>query len=841
MDPHRTHIPDPARVNDPAHSPHLDTVAQKPTHIGSGTIQSEPAVDAHLHNVPGSEAPEETEGTKMGHAHRVAAGLPAVYQSARFTLREMGLMRGLKTWLEVNQKKGFDCQSCAWPSPDEHRHAFEFCESGVKAVADEATRHSIAGDFFAQHSIEDLQGRSDLWLGQQGRLTRPMIRRPGATHYEEISWEDAFALIGQELNALPTPDAASFYTSGRTSNEAAFLYQLFVRQFGTNNLPDCSNMCHESSGSALNEMIGVGKGCVTLADFEESDCIIIVGQNPGTNHPRMMTTLERAKKNGAHIIAVNPMPESGLMRVVNPNPQEYSNPLEFPIKMLLNKGTILSDDWVPVRINGDLGFFKGVMKEMLADEDAASGSVFDHEFIREHTVGYEELIADLRAASWDEILEATGLSRAQIRRVAEIAMRSKKIIVCWAMGLTQHKNSVPTIQYVLNFLLLGGHIGRPGAGPCPVRGHSNVQGDRTMGIWERMNDKFMESLGKEFNFKPPEPHGADTVETLKGMHAGKIRVFFGLGGNFLSATPDTHYTAAALQKCRLTAHVSIKLNRAHLITGEIGLILPCLGRSEKDRQAGGLQFVTVEDSMGIVNPSVGSLEPHSEYLRSEPAIVAGLAKATLNGKSTVDWDSLVADYDRIREHIEHVITGFENFNERIRKNVFYLLNEARDHRKFNNGIGKAKFITEPLTYIKLEPAQYLLMTIRSHDQFNTHLYGLDDRYRGIYNGRRVIFMNKDDVKEAGLQQGQLVDLTSHFRGEERTIRHFLVAPYDLPRRCTATYYPEGNPLVPINSVADRSNTPTSKSIVITVVPSPDAAEYARGIQQTMRKEKTGAQ
>jgi molybdopterin-dependent oxidoreductase alpha subunit len=824
-----THAPDPARDRDPAHASHLDTVAQKPTHIGAGVPKTLPAEGADHHHVPGAETPEETDGVKMGHAHHVAAGIPAVYQSLRFTLSEMGLGRGLKTWLEVNQKNGFDCQSCAWPSPDDHRHLFEFCESGVKAVADEATKKSIAGDFFSKHSIADLQKKSDYWLGQQGRLVRPMVKRPGGAHYEEITWEDAFRLLADELNALPAPDAAAFYTSGRTSNEAAFLYQLFARQFGTNNLPDCSNMCHESSGAALNESIGVGKGCVKLTDFEQTDCILIMGQNPGTNHPRMMTTLERAKKNGATIISVNPLPETGLMNVVNPNPQEYRNPLAFPVKMLLNKGTPLTDLWLPARINGDLALLKGIMKEMLDAEDKQPGRVFDQTFIQEHTVGYEELIADLRAADWGQILEGSGLIRGQIRQAAEIVMRSKRMIICWAMGLTQHKNSVATIQYAMNLLLLGGHIGRPGAGPCPVRGHSNVQGDRTMGIWERMNDQFMERLGREFHFDPPKRHGTDSVETVKAMHEGKIQAFVGMGGNFLSAMADTEYTAAALQKCRLTAHVSIKLNRAHLITGETALILPALGRSEKDYQAGGLQFVTVEDSMGIINSSRGSLEPHSPHQKSEVAIICGLAKATLGARSTVDWDALMGNYDLIRDRIEAVIPGFERFNARIRENVFYLPNEARDHRKFNNGIGKAKFVAAPLTFPKLAAGQYLMMTIRSHDQFNTHIYGLDDRYRGIYNGRRVIFMNADDLREAGLQQGQMVDLTSHFEGEERTIRHFLVAPHQIPRRCAATYYPEANPLVPINSVAERSNTPTSKSVIITVVPSPDAPQAAGDI------------
>ncbi|MDQ6765583.1 MAG: FdhF/YdeP family oxidoreductase [Verrucomicrobiota bacterium] len=806
------------------HAPQQKTVDQRPEALTAGAPLTPPAEHAdqdQANPTPGARTPPEPKPADITYPHKVAAGLPAIYQTTRFAVGEMGLVRGVQSLLKVNQKDGFDCQSCAWPSPDEHRQVAEFCENGAKAIADEGTTKRVTPEFFREHSLNDLRQRSDYWLGQQGRLTHPMVKRSGATHYEAISWDDAFALIAQELNALPTPDAASFYTSGRTSNEAAFLYQLFVRQFGTNNLPDCSNMCHESSGEAMNETIGIGKGCVKLHDFDLADAIFIIGQNPGTNHPRMLSSLQRAKeergdKKPAKIVSINPMPEVGNFRFKNP--QDLKNPLRAP-GFLLGKGKELSDLWLPVRINGDVAAFKGIMKEMLAAEDARPGTVFDHDFIREYTVAYDDLIADLRAASWDDIVTGSGLTRDQIRAAAEIAINSKRTICCWAMGLTQHRNAVDTIQEIMNFLFLGGHIGRPGAGPCPVRGHSNVQGDRTMGIWERMNDDFMGKLGAEFGFTPPEKHGYDVVETIKEMHRGHMRVFIAMGGNFLSATPDTEYTAKALENCRLTAHVAIKLNRSHLVTGDVALILPCLGRSEVDRQASGEQFVTVEDSMGIINPSRGALEPASEHLRSEVKVIAGMAEATLNGRSMVDWKGLAADYSRIREHIEHVIPGFERFNKRIAQDVFYLPNDARDHRKFNNKIGKAKFTVHPIPRHELEPGRYIMMTIRSHDQFNTHIYGLDDRYRGIYNGRRVIFMNKDDVVAAGLQQGQLVDLTSHFEGEERVAPHFQVAPYDLPRGCTATYFPEANVLVPINSVADRSNTPTSKYVIISIAPS----------------------
>ena len=772
---------------------------------------------------PGAQPPEKQAQVKLRAPDRVAAGMHALVESLKFTARETGFARAISDWLKINKKDGFDCQSCAWPNPDRDRHVFEFCENGVKALTSEATKKQIGPEFFRKHSIADLQEQTDHWLELQGRLVHPMVKREGASHYQPIDWNDAFELMARELNALPTPNAAAFYTSGRTSNEAAFLYQLFARQFGTNNLPDCSNMCHESSGVALKESIGIGKGCVRLEDFECTDAIFIIGQNPGTNHPRMMTTLEQAKKSGATIVAINPIRETGLISVVNPNPQEYRNPLRFAAKMLFNHGTPLSDSWLPVRVNGDMAAMRGIMKEMLHEEERRPGAALDRQFIDQYTTGFEEFAAHVCATPWDQILEISGLTREQIRTAAEIAMRAKRIICCWAMGLTQHKNAVATIQEVMNFLLLGGNIGKRGAGPCPVRGHSNVQGDRTMGIWERMTDAFREKLSHEFQFSPPRGHGTNTVETIKKMHEGKIQFFFAMGGNFLAAPPDTEYTAKALHKCRVTAHVSTKLNRAHLITGEIALILPCLGRSEIDRQESGEQFVTVEDSMGIINPSRGHAKPASQHLLSEPAIVAGLAKATLGSRSTVGWDGLVANYDRIRDRIERVVPGFENFNARIRKDVFYLPNDARDRRKFNNPEGKAKFSISQLTPPNLAPDQYLMTTVRSHDQFNTTIYGLDDRYRGVYNGRRVVFMNGDDIKAAGLRQGQLVDLTSYYKDEMRTACHFMVAPMEIARGCTATYFPEANVLVSINNSADRSNTPVSKSLVISIAPSPDTA------------------
>ena len=726
--------------------------------------------------------------------------------AARFALSEMGVIRGARTLLQVNQPDGIDCPGCAWPEPDSGRSHFEFCEEGAKHVADEATTKRVTPEFFAKWSVKELADQSDLWLNQQGRLTHPMILREGAQHYEVIDWTDAFALIANELNALASPDEAIFYTSGRTSNEAAFLYQLFVRQFGTNNLPDCSNMCHESSGTGMKDALGFGKGTVTLEDFTLCHAIFVIGQNPGTNHPRMLSTLLAAKRRGCKIVHINPLPEAGLTRFKHP--QEVWN--------WLDSGTKLADLFLQVRINGDVALLKGIMKEVLDAEERRPGRVLDHDFIKEYTTGFEEFRQALRHVQLNEIVEQSGITKAQIEEAARVFLESERVIFCWAMGLTQHKNAVGNIQEIVNLMLLRGQMGKPGAGLCPVRGHSNVQGDRTMGIWEQPNEQFLDKLGAEFNFQPPRRHGLDTVHSIQAMHDASAKVFFALGGNFLSATPDTEFTAEALRRCRLTAHVSTKLNRAHLITGQTALILPCLGRTEIDQQATGRQFVTTENSMAVVEEWRGRLVPASEHLLSEPAIVAGLAKATLGGRSTADWDTLIGDYDRIREHIEHVIPDFDDYNARVRKaGGFYLPNPIRD-RKFNTSDGKAHFTVHPLPEINLQPDQFLMMTMRSHDQFNTTIYGLDDRYRGIHNGRRVVFLNPEDIRSSQLKDGQAVDLVSHFDGEERIARQFTVVPYSIPRRCAATYFPEANVLVPLRHFADKSHTPASKSVVISI-------------------------
>jgi molybdopterin-dependent oxidoreductase alpha subunit len=636
-----------------------------------------------------------------------------------------------------------------------------------------------------------------------------MLRREGCAHYEPIAWVEAFDLIGQELRSLPTPDHAAFYTSGRASNEAAFLYQLFVRRFGTNNLPDCSNMCHESSGTALVESLGIGKGTVTLEDFEQTDLILIVGQNPGTNHPRMLTSLKHAKRNGATIIAINPLAEPGFLRFTDPNPDEYPTPLHFAASVV-SPGTPLADLHLPVRINGDIALLKGLMKVLIA-EDETVGGVLDHDFIREHTDGFAELYADLQATTWHDVVDGCGVPRETIERAGRMIARSKRMIACWAMGLTQHRDAVLTIRTLVNLLLLGGHIGRPGAGTACVRGHSNVQGDRTMGIWERPTGPFLDAMDREFGFASPRHAGHDTVDTISAMHEGEITVFVSLGGNFLSATPDTVCTAEALRRCALTVHIGTKLNRSHLITGRQALILPCLGRSERD--PGG--FLTVEDAMGVISSSTGRFEPVSPTLRSEAGIVAGIATATLGPRSGIDWEALAGDYGKVRDRIARVVPGFEKFNARIGAGPFYLPNPARE-RRFVTSTGKAHFAVAPISRHDLGADRYILMTIRSHDQFNTTIYGLHDRYRGVHGGRRVLFMNPADLEARGWSAGARVDITSHFGREQRIARRFQLVPYAIPRRCVAAYFPEANVLVPLGSVADESNTPTYKSIHVTL-------------------------
>ncbi|MEO8906124.1 MAG: FdhF/YdeP family oxidoreductase [Polyangiaceae bacterium] len=769
-------------------------------------MDRKPQPEISSQDVPFAQPPPEERAAQVGRRHEAAAGLYSIYETVRRGAREMGISRSFRTLLKVNQTDGFDCPSCAWPDPDSKRKAAEFCENGAKAVASEATLARITPEFFAQHSIPDLLKQSDRWLEQQGRITQPMWRRAGADHYEPISWEAAFELTAQHLNALGSAHEAAFYTSGRASNEAAFLYGLFVRQFGTNNLPDCSNMCHESSGLGLTQSIGIGKATVKLEDFEHADAIFVIGQNPGTNHPRMLTELQKAARNGCKIVSVNPLAETGMIRFKNPQ-----EPLS-----LLGSGTPIACLFLPVRINGDVALLKGIMKEMLEADARQGGTVLAHDFIQQQTEGFAALRADLESTSWEAIVEHSGVSREQIQEAAKIAMASERTIFCWAMGITQHKNGVANVQMIANFALLRAQIGRRGAGLCPVRGHSNVQGDRTMGIWEKMSDQFLDALGHEFAFTPPREHGLDSVATIQGMHSGAVKVFVGLGGNFLGAMPDTNFTATAMQRCRLTVQISTKLNRGHLITGEQALILPCLGRTEFDHQESGRQFVTVEDTMGVVHQSHGVLPPASEHLRSEPAIVAGLAQATLGTRRTTDFRALIADYDRIREHIEHVVPGFAQYNARVREpGGFYLPNGPRDGQ-FPTPSGRAQFTVHPIPKHDVADGELLLTTIRSHDQFNTTIYGENDRYRGISGGRRVLFLNAEDISARGLEAGSFVDLISRFGQERRRAERFRLVPYAIPRGCAAAYYPETNVLVPVGSVADGSHQPVSKSVVISL-------------------------
>jgi molybdopterin-dependent oxidoreductase alpha subunit len=741
---------------------------------------------------------------------RRAVGVPAVVNSLRVVGTQAGVKRGLPLLRDVNQTGGFDCPGCAWPEPG-HRHPAEFCENGAKAVAEEGTRRRVDPAFFAEHPIADLADKSGYWLGQQGRLTEPVYLPEGATHYRAITWDDAYELIASELAALDHPDQAAFYTSGRTSNEAAFLYQLFARKLGTNNLPDCSNMCHESSGAALAETIGIGKGSVTLDDLHQADLIIVAGQNPGTNHPRMLTALEQAKRAGARIATVNPLPEAGMRRFKNPQ----------TARGLAGRGTELTDLFLQIKVGGDLALFS-VLNRMLLRASATDPAAIDRDFIADYTHGFDAFAAhhgiddpDGDAAALAEAVERTGLAADEIERLLAMVLEADRIVVCWAMGLTQHRHAVPTIREVVAFLLLRGNIGRPGAGVCPVRGHSNVQGDRTMGIWERMPDRFLDALGTEFDFAPPRDHGLDTVGTIRAMRDGRVRVFFAMGGNFVAATPDTATTEAAMRGCRLTVHVSTKLNRSHVVTGARALILPALGRTDVDAPGGREQFVTVEDSMGIVHSSRGSVPALSPEMRSEVAIVAGLARAVLGPGDPVPWEEFAGEYDLVRERIERVVPGFADYNARARvPGGFALPHAPRDARQFPTATGKANFTVNPVTSPEAGPGRLLLQTLRSHDQFNTTIYGLDDRYRGIHDGRRVVLVNPEDAAELGLVDGAYCDLVSEWADGDRRAPHFRIVHYPTARGSAAAYFPETNVLVPLDSVAETSNTPTSKSIVV---------------------------
>ncbi len=751
--------------------------------------------------------PTQFTGIKVREAKANSAGIKGITTALGHAMRYMKPGEAVRTMFKLNQKGGIDCPGCAWPDPEDDRSKLgEYCENGIKAIAEEATKKSIGADFFAQHSVAELGQWSDFELGKSGRLAEPLFLPKGGTHYQPITWEEAFRKIATHLNGLASPDEAIFYTSGRTSNEAAFLYQLFVREYGTNNLPDCSNMCHESSGVGLSRTVGIGKGSVTLPDLYEAEVVMIMGQNPGTNHPRMLSALERCKENGGKIITVNPLPEAGLVKFTNP---------QRPLKMMRG-GTTLTDLFLPVRINGDIALLKAIMLQLYYQEMKAPGTVFDFDFISDKTEGYEALITGLKKHDFNDLVAQSGVPRDRVLAAAEMLRRKKKIIICWAMGLTQHENGVANIQEVVNLLLLKGAIGKPGAGTCPVRGHSNVQGDRTVGIWESPPDAFLDRLQERFGFAPPRKHGYSVVDAIEAMHQRKASVFFAMGGNFLSAAPDTDYTAQALRNCALTVQVSTKLNRSHLVHGEEALILPCLGRTNKDVQASGEQFVSVENSMGVVHTSRGVLPPPSDHLLSEPAIVAGLAKATLGERSTVDWGQMIDNYDHIRDAIEAVVPGFDDYNRRVREpGGFYLPNGARK-QTFDTPSGKARFTVNALPDNELPEGELIMMTIRSHDQYNTTIYGLDDRYRGIYNERRVVLMNEADMADRGLAAQEVVDLIGTHGDMPRVAPRFLVVPYDIPRGCVATYFPEANVLVPIDTIAKGSKTPATKRVLVRI-------------------------
>lgn len=757
---------------------------------------------------PAAENPYQLSDLKLSAVGTWAAGIPALKASVSDLIEEKTLLRGASALLKMNQVGGFDCPSCAWPDPDDDRSALgEYCENGVKALAEEATSKKITAEFFRDNSVYDLSQLDDYHIGKMGRLTTPMYLPENGSHYQAIGWDDAFQKIATRLNALNSPDEAAFYTSGRTSNEASFLYQLFAKAYGTNNMPDCSNMCHETSGTALRPTIGIGKGTVTLDDLYHAEVVVVIGHNPGTNAPRMLSALEKCKGNGGKIIAINPMPEAGLMGFHNP--QKISGILG---------GIKLADIFLQVRINGDMALLKAIELLLLEFESKSPGEVFDQKFIAEKTVGYEKFIDQFKQYNLEELAASAGVSAAEIYDMVQLLAFKKRIIFCWGMGITQQPNGVDMIREMLNILLLKGSIGKAGAGVCPVRGHSNVQGNRTMMIDEKPTNAQLDRLRDFYGFEPPRKHGYDVVRAIRAMQEGKLKVLFCMGGNFLSATPDTTYTARAIRKLDLTVSVSTKLNRGHLVHGKESIILPTLSRSDIDLVAGEHQFISTENSMGVVQSSKGMLQPVSDNLINETQIVCRLAIATLGEKSIINWNRYMESYDAVRDDIAACIPGFENYNQKVRqKGGFYLPNAARDGNFITEDFGdRAPFTTTVLPQHTLAADEYMMATTRSHDQFNTSIYGLDDRYRGIKNGRRVIFMNPKDIEAAGFTSGDQVDLFNYDDGVERIAPLFVIVPYQIPSKNTVTYFPETNVLVAINNVVKDSNMPASKYVRIKI-------------------------
>ena len=740
----------------------------------------------------------------MAKPKKTAGGWGALNSSMHFLRRE-SFLKGNATLFRMNQPQGFDCPGCAWPDPKD-TSVTEFCENGVKALTYETTSKRATPELFAAHTVSEMGTWDDFTLENTGRLTHPMAYNGTTDRYEPIGWDEAFARIAQHLRALASPDEALFYTSGRTSNEAAFLYQLLGRLYGTNNFPDCSNMCHESSGVGMRESLATGKGTVTLEDLDHADAIFIFGQNPGTNHPRMLTELEKASQRGARIVSFNPLREAGLLNFTHP---------QHAMDMIFGRSTPISSHYYQLRVGGDQAAVRAMSKHIL-EKAADDPAVLDGDFLAGQTHGFEEYRRLVLETPWEVLLDQCGLTRAQIAEAADVYLGAKSVICCWAMGITQHRHGVANVQEIVNLLLLRGNIGRPGAGPCPVRGHSNVQGDRTVGITEEPSEDFLVRLEKEFAFTAPRRHGYSVVHAIKAMAGGRAKFFLGMGGNFASATPDSDFTWEALRRCDMTVHVSTHINRSHVVHGKQALILPCLGRSEADLQASGRQSVTVEDSMSMVHASTGRNHPASEHLKSEPAIVAGLGKALFPG-GPVDWDALVADYDRIRERIEAVIPGFDNYNARIRQPGGFQLRNAASHREWKTATGRANFIANPLPDLSVAPGRLRLMTLRSHNQYNTTVYDSGDRYRGIEGERRVLFLNPVDMRELDLDEKSLVTIRSHAAdGRERRAPGFRPVYYDIPRGCAAAYYPETNVLVGIDEHAVKSLTPMSKYIEVTL-------------------------
>ncbi|KKN54959.1 hypothetical protein LCGC14_0587150 [marine sediment metagenome] len=750
-----------------------------------------------------------------------AAGWGALVSVTRNWLGSKNAMHNIRAMLKTNQDHGLDCPGCAWGETPE-KGVIKFCENGAKAVNWEATGRKVTPAFFEKHTNTELLKQSDFWLESQGRITHPMRYNSDTDHYEPVTWQEAFNLVAKHLNGLSSPHQAEFYTSGRASNEAAFLYQLFVRAFGTNNFPDCSNMCHEASGIGMSESLGVGKGTVTYEDFAESDAIFVIGQNPGTNHPRMLEPLSEAVKRGAHVVCFNPLKERGLERFQHP---------QNPIEMLTNESEPTNSAYLRPALGGDMAAIRGMVKFLLQWEREAQkngkAAIFDHAFIKQHAIDLDEYLAEVDATSWELIEEQSGLTLADIEMAAKIYRKAERVIMCWAMGVTQHVHSVQTVQEIVNLQLLRGNIGRPGAGLSPVRGHSNVQGDRTMGIDEQPPEWFLDALEKRFKFDVPREHGHTTVKAVAAMEKSEAKVFFGLGGNFVQATPNTDRSHKAMANCELTVNIATKLNRTHLVTGKDALVLPCLGRTERDIQKSGLQGVTVEDTFSMVHISYGQLKPFSPLLRSEASIIAGIAKATL-GNHPVDWEWLIEDYDRIRDLIADVIPGFDNFSKKIDEpGGFYLGNPAARY-EWDTPKGKATFMANPLPKTLLDARvtsngqvpDLILQTMRSHDQYNTTVYSLNDRYRGVYGMRDVVFANEEDIARLGLEHGQKVDLVTVWEdGVERRVSNFTLLSYDIPKGQAAAYYPETNPLVPLESYGDKTFTPTSKFVAIKMLAS----------------------